>query len=234
MQIKDTKPATIKKPTQQNYTSAQKSNTYNQWSKPGQSFFDKNKKSTTYIKSNTQNQNNISKTKNQSFLNVFINDQIKAFTINVIDENGESLWEMSRYDALNMSRSKWLDLMQINYDKDKRVCTAKILDYGKYMYEKKRKEKESKLKQKQSSKDMKEVKFSYGISENDMKRKLDQVRQRLQEWHPIKLTAEVKGRERNFKDRIIDNIKKISDSLSDCSRFQFQNPKEEKNDIIWC
>lgn len=194
-----------------------KTSTSNLWFKPNQNSLRDNKNSSPR-NNNFKNAININ----------FINEQIKAFNIIVIDDNWENIWEMSRYDALNLAKSKWLDLMQIQYDRDRRVSTAKILDYGKYMYEKKRKEKESKQKQKQQSKEMKEIKFSYWISENDMNRKLEQLKEWLKNWHPVKLKAEVKWREKNFKDRVIDKIKKIEESLLDCSRSQFGNPKEEK------
>ena len=79
---------------------------------------------------------------------VFKNDDIKAFKILVITETGEQLWVMPRAKALELAEEQWVDLVQMSYDAQEQICTAKLVDYGKYMYDKKKNEQEKKQKNK--------------------------------------------------------------------------------------
>lgn len=88
---------------------------------------------------------------------IFINDNIKAPNILVIDQNGQNIGILTRQKALELKDECGLDLVQISYDRDKMISTAKIVDYGKHQYEKGKEEKEKRKKQKKL--DMKEIKI---------------------------------------------------------------------------
>jgi translation initiation factor IF-3 len=75
----------------------------------------------------------------------------------LIDQNGEQLGKVPRAKALAQAQELGLDLVQLSYDPKNKVATAKMIDYGKYMYDKKRKESEKKKQQK--AKAQKELKF---------------------------------------------------------------------------
>lgn len=75
---------------------------------------------------------------------VYINDKIKAFEVIVITEDGENLGKMKRFDALALAQEQGMDLVQMSYNPVDKVSTAKITDFGKYMYEKKKTTKEKK------------------------------------------------------------------------------------------
>ena len=75
---------------------------------------------------------------------IFINNQIRAREIRVIDEDGTQLGIMSVEEALQKAREKNLDLIQITNKVIPPVC--KITEQGKYLYDKKKKEKTSKIK----------------------------------------------------------------------------------------
>ena len=77
-------------------------------------------------------------------LPIFINDNIKAPNILVIDQHGQNIGVIPRQKALDMKDECGLDLVQISYDRDKMISTAKIVDYSKYQYEKGKEEKEKK------------------------------------------------------------------------------------------
>ena len=63
---------------------------------------------------------------------------IKARTIKLIDENGDILGTYPRDEVLRMGEEQWLDVVQIHYDAETMICTAKMFDRGKYQYEKKK------------------------------------------------------------------------------------------------
>jgi len=89
---------------------------------------------------------------------IYKNWDIKAFKILVIDTDWSSIGPIPRAKALAMAEEKGLDLVQIGYNPAEQVSTAKIVDYGKRTYEKKKAENEKKKKQKQ--KWQKEVKLN--------------------------------------------------------------------------
>jgi len=88
---------------------------------------------------------------------VFKNQDIKAFKILVVAEDGEQFGIMPRAKALELAEEQGFDLVQMSYDAQQQLCTAKLVDYGKYMYDKKKTEQEKKKKNK--TKEQKELKF---------------------------------------------------------------------------
>ena len=93
-----------------------------------------------------------------------INEQIRDKEVRLIGEDGEQLGVMPARDALQMAKDAELDLVKIAPTAKPPVC--KIIDYGKYRYELARKEKEAKKKQKVI--EIKEVRLSPNIDENDL------------------------------------------------------------------
>ena len=103
-----------------------------------------------------------------------INEQIRDREVRLIGENGEQLGIMSAKDAYKPP-----------------VC--KIIDYGKYRYELARKEKEAKKKQKVI--EIKEVRLSPNIDENDLNTKMNNARKFLEKGNKVKVTLRFRGRE---------------------------------------
>ena len=98
-----------------------------------------------------------------------INEQIRDREVRLIGENGEQLGIMSAKDAYKLAKEAELDLVKIAPTAKPPVC--KIIDYGKYRYELARKEKEAKKKQKVI--EIKEVRLSPNIDENDLNTKMN-------------------------------------------------------------
>jgi translation initiation factor IF-3 len=120
-----------------------------------------------------------------------INEQIRDKEIRVIGENGEQLGVMSVKEALKLAKEAELDLVKIAPTAKPPVC--KIIDYGKYRYEQARKEKEAKKKQKTI--DIKEVRLSPNIEENDLKTKVNAARKFIEKGDKVKVTLRFRGRE---------------------------------------
>lgn len=97
-----------------------------------------------------------------------INEQIRDKEIRLIGADGEQLGIMSARDAMKIAREAELDLVKIAPTAKPPVC--KIIDYGKYKYEQARKEKEAKKKQRTI--EIKEVRLSPNIEENDLNTKV--------------------------------------------------------------
>lgn len=157
---------------------------------------------------------------------VYINDKIKAFEVIVITDDGENLGKMKRFDALALAQEQWLDLVQLSYNPIDKVSTAKITDFGKYMYEKKKTVKEKK---KSANKWMKQMKFAYGIWTNDLLLKVKKVKEMLEEWYTVRVFAQLKWRENIYKDKIVEKLLSVQEELKDVAKTQSPQPKQDKN-----
>ncbi len=120
-----------------------------------------------------------------------INEQIRDKEVRLIGENGEQLGIMSAKDAMKLAREAELDLVKIAPTAKPPVC--KIIDYGKYRYELARKEKEAKKKQKVT--DVKEIRLSPNIDDNDLNTKANQARKFLSKGDKVKVSLRFRGRE---------------------------------------
>ena len=120
-----------------------------------------------------------------------INEQIRDREVRLIGENGEQLGIMSARDALQKAREAELDLVKIAPTAKPPVC--KIIDYGKYKYEMLRKEKEAKKKQK--SIEVKEIRLSPNIDDNDLNTKVNNARKFIEKGNKVKVTLRFRGRE---------------------------------------
>ncbi len=135
---------------------------------------------------------------------VYKNQDIKAFNVLVIQENGTKVWPIPRAKALQMAEEQWLDLVQVWYNPKDKICTAKIVDFGKWMYDKKKVESEKKKKQKQ--KWQKEIKFWYNIGDNDLDMKLKKAIEFLEDWYVVKLMVVLRWREKAYKELVREKM----------------------------
>lgn len=122
---------------------------------------------------------------------LMINEQIRDKEVRLIGEDGEQLGVMPARDALQMAKDAELDLVKIAPTAKPPVC--KIIDYGKYRYELARKEKEAKKKQKVT--DVKEIRLSPNIDENDLNTKANQARKFITKGDKVKVSLRFRGRE---------------------------------------
>ena len=142
---------------------------------------------------------------------LFINEQIRDREVRVIGADGEQVGVMSSKEALALAREADLDLIKIAPTAKPPVC--KIADYGKYRYDLARKEKEAKKKQKVI--DVKEVRLSPNIEENDINTKATSARKFLAKGDRVKVTLRFRGREmahvQSSKHILDDFAERLSD-----------------------
>ncbi|MBP6911038.1 translation initiation factor IF-3 [Patescibacteria group bacterium] len=143
---------------------------------------------------------------------------IKAPRIIIVDAEGQILGTYARDEALRMAGEQGLDLVQIAYNPVDMVCTAKMVDYGKYMYNKQKDDKEKKKTQK--SKGMKEVKFGYTIGDNDLQLKMKKSIEFLEDGYSVRFAVRLKGRERIYADKVAERLHYIEEALKEFGRSQ--------------
>lgn len=120
-----------------------------------------------------------------------INNYIRVPQIRVVLNDGSNAGVMETYAALKMAREQGLDLVEINPKALPPVC--KIMDFGKYKYEEKKKQSEAKKNQKVQ--ELKELTFRPNTDENDLRHKLEQAKGFISEGYKVKFTVRFRGRE---------------------------------------
>ena len=122
---------------------------------------------------------------------VRVNGKIRAREVRVIGDTGQQLGVMSLPDALNLARSKGVDLVEVAATATPPVC--RIVDYGKYRYEQSKKDKEAK--KHQHANKVKEIQLSPNIDAHDFSVKLQHAIDFLCEEMKVKVTLRFRGRE---------------------------------------
>lgn len=153
---------------------------------------------------------------------LMINEQIRDREVRLIGANGEQLGIMSARDAQKHAMEAGLDLVKIAPTAKPPVC--KIIDYGKYKYELARKEKEAKKKQKTI--EIKEVRLSPNIEENDLNTKVNNARKFLTKGNKVKVTLRFRGREMAHMQSSKYILDKFAEILSDIAVVE-KAPKVE-------
>ncbi len=133
------------------------------------------------------------------------NGAIRADTLRVIDADGEQIGVLSKQEALEKAREAGLDLVEISPQANPPV--AKIIDWGKYQYQKTKQAQKSKKKSK--ALDVKQIRFGLKIGQHDLDVKLRKIRTFLEAGHKVKITAFFRGREMAHKDlgyKLLDRV----------------------------
>lgn len=150
-----------------------------------------------------------------------LNNEIKARKVQLIDDEGENLWEMSINDARMKAQEQWLDLMEIWKKKD--ISIVKILDYGKYLY--RQKKQDQKNKQKWKSPDLKTIRISFKIWDHDLEIRKKQA-EKFAKWaHPLKVTLMLRGRENHYEGLAREKMTNFVASLEEIYKLEWQIKK---------
>lgn len=139
---------------------------------------------------------------------IFINNQIRAKEVRVIDETGKQLGLMNISEAIDLAKSKNLDLIQVTQKIDPPVC--KIMDYGKYLYQLQKKEKEAK---RHKGGELKGIRLTFAISEHDLEIKARQAEKFLKIGDKVRIEMRLHGREKTLSNFAKEKIKKFIEIL---------------------
>jgi translation initiation factor IF-3 len=155
-----------------------------------------------------------------------INGRINAAEVRVIFD-GEEPRVMKTSDAIALADEQDLDLVEISPNASPPVC--KILDYKKFLYNQKRKQKE--LKAKQSKVVLKEIRFGPNTDDHDFNFKLEHAKKFLQEGNKLKAFVFFRGRTIVFKDRGEILLLRFAQELEELGAVE-QMPKLEGKRMI--
>ncbi|MBC21639.1 MAG: translation initiation factor IF-3 [Candidatus Marinimicrobia bacterium] len=147
-----------------------------------------------------------------------INEQIKTETVRLISSEGDQLGVVSLQDALNKADNVGLDLVEISPNTNPPVC--KILDYGKYIYEKQKLEKKNKKKQHVIH--VKEIRVRPNTGDHDLLTKLSRAKKFLEAGDKVKITVMYRGREMARQDMGVDTLNRVVSILDDFAEIDKQ------------
>ena len=151
-----------------------------------------------------------------------INEAVEASEVLLIGADGEQVGVVPTSEALTIAQEASLDLVQIAGDSTPVVC--KVMDYGKHLFDIKKKRAASKKKQKQTQ--IKEMKFRPGTEDGDYQVKLRNLTRFLEAGDKAKVTLRFRGREMAHQELGMELLKRVEADLAELGAVE-QFPKME-------
>ncbi len=155
------------------------------------------------------------------------NNRIRALEVRLIDPDGEQLGVFPIKEALANANERGLDLVEVSPNSKPPVC--RIMDFGKYKYQQKKRLQEAR--KKQSIVQIKELKLRPKIDEHDFQFKLRHIERFLGEGNKAKITVIFRGREIAHKElgrAILDRLAKETKELGTID----MGPKQEGRNLV--
>ncbi len=138
--------------------------------------------------------------------------------VRLIAEGNEQLGILDTHEALERAREADLDLVEVAPTSDPPVC--RIMDYGKWLYEQKRKLREAQKKHQKHSATLKEIRLRPETDTHDLDMKLKHAREFLGKGHKLQFTMFFRGRQMLHRDRGYAVLQRITESLDDLAKVE--------------
>ncbi len=158
-----------------------------------------------------------------------LNEEIRDREVRVVAADGEQLGIMSTNDALKIAAQKNLDLVKIAPQAKPPVC--KIMDYGKYRFEKQKREKEARKNQRVI--EIKEVQLSLNIDTHDLETKVNHARKFLTAGNKVKVSIRFRGREMAHPERGVETMERFASYLTDVGVIEKPAKMESRNMLMF-
>lgn len=151
---------------------------------------------------------------------LYINEQIRAKEVLVIGPNGEQLGVKPIKDALTLASYAGFDLVLMNPNGKPPVC--KIMDYNRYKYDQKKRQKENMKKQREANLDIKEYRLSVSIDVHDFNTRVNNATKYLKKGHKVKVSIRFKGREMAHTYLGKEVLERFADAVKEFSTIEMQ------------
>jgi translation initiation factor IF-3 len=144
-----------------------------------------------------------------------INAGIRVEKVRLIDESNNQVGIVDRDFAMTKAREAALDLVEVSPNSDPPVC--RIMDYGKWVYEQKRKVREARKKSHHAG-GLKEIRLRPETDQHDIDIKVSHAREFIAKGHKVQFTLIFRGRQLAHQDKGRELLNKITESLADVSK----------------
>lgn len=144
-----------------------------------------------------------------------INEEIRIPEVLLVGDDGETKL-LSSQEALELAKSQEMDLIEVSPKAVPPV--VKIADFGRFMYQVKKKEQKQKSHNKQT--EVKMLRFGFRTEKHDIERLMDQAKKFLEERHLVKFVIRLRGREMTNKQYAKDKLTKIIADMADITEVE--------------
>jgi len=156
-----------------------------------------------------------------------INNSIRVPQVRLIDADGENVGVVSTEDALRMAQEADLDLVEVAPNAEPPVC--RVMDFGKFLYERTKKEREAR--KAQVKVEIKEIRLRPKTTDHHRGFKVRDARRWLESGKKVKVRIRFRGREITYPEIALENLREIAEELSDVAIVE-QNPSLEGNAML--
>jgi translation initiation factor IF-3 len=140
-----------------------------------------------------------------------VNDEIRSREVRVIDRDGNNLGVLQTFDAIRLAEQANLDLVEVAPNAEPPV--ARIMDFGKFLYEQGKKEREARKSQKQI--EIKEIQLRPKTNDHHAGFKVKNARTWLEEGNKVKVRVRFRGREITYPEVAMKQLQEVAEELSD-------------------
>lgn len=147
--------------------------------------------------------------------------------VRVIDGAGENLGVIPTRQAIQKAREQELDLVEVSPNASPPVC--RIMDFGKFLYEREKKEREAK--KSQTKVEVKEIRLRPKTNEHHRGFKVGDARRWLLQGHKVRVTVKFRGREMDYPEIALEDLREVAQSLSDVGVIE-QSPMFEGRTML--
>ncbi len=156
-----------------------------------------------------------------------VNREIQAPRVRVIGEDGRQIGIMSIQEALRLAYEKDLDLVEVAPDSDPPVC--RLMDYEKFLYERARRERESRKARKGG--EVKEIRLRPSISEHDLSYRIQDIKDFIKEGNKVRVRVMFRGREVDHPEMALRLLERIMAGVSDVAKID-QKPQSDGRSLV--
>jgi len=157
-----------------------------------------------------------------------LNELITGTEVRLIGFEGEAVGIVSLNEAMDQAEAAGVDLVEISPTAKPPVC--RVMDYGKFLYEKSKEQKEQRKKQKQIQ--VKEIKFRPGTDEGDYQVKLRNLRRFLEGGDKVKVTLRFRGREMAHQELGLELLNRVKTDLEELTVVEFFPRRAEGRQMV--
>jgi translation initiation factor IF-3 len=154
-----------------------------------------------------------------------INHRIRVPEVRVVGDDGQMLGVLATHEALRLAQERGLDLVEVNPKAVPPVC--KILDFGKFKYEEKKRQREAK--RKQTVVEVKEIKMRPKTDDHDFAVKVRAARNFLESGNKVKVTVRFRGREIMHPERAQMQLDAFVGEVQDLANIEVRPAMEAKS-----
>jgi len=154
----------------------------------------------------------------------FINNQIRARKVRVIGPDGKQMGIFDLEKAIQIARDQGLDLIKVTDKVDPPVC--KIDDYGKFVYQEKKKERQQKVKR---VGELKNLRLGFNISEHDLETRAKTAEKFFKKGYKIRVEIILKGREKAHSEFAKEKIKRFLEILEKLTPFKVERELKKES-----